>query len=85
MLFRISKVFSQPGVVELVRNAEAGLDRGSGQGGLPSLLQGDSFSVDHDREVVASAAKQCLAELEPGLSAHKYTAVFGNQFRQTVV
>ena len=85
MLFRISKVFSQPGVVELVRNAEAGLDRGTGQGGMPSLLQGDSFSVDHDREVVASAAKQCLAELEPGLSGHKYTAVFGNQFRQTVV
>merc|ERR1719219_65469 len=91
MLYRIAKVFSQPGVADLVRNAEAGLERGNkGAGevqgllGMPSLLEGaGSLVAEQDREVVTSAARQCLLELE-GHSV-KYWPVFGNEFRQTVV
>ena len=108
-ILRIAKVFSQPGVADLVRNAEAGLDRGtkgqfsvltisrpsqlspsvSGPGdvpgllGMPSLLEGGSLVLEQDREIVTSAARQCLLELE-GHSV-KYWPVFGNEFRQTVV
>ena len=51
---------------------------------MPSLLEGGgSLVVEQDRELVASAARQCLLELE-GHSV-KYWPVFGNEFRQTVV
>merc|ERR1719210_1191526 len=82
MLFRISKVFNQPGVSGLIQNAEVGLDRGKGQT-MPSLLDNDTMTVDHDREMVLSAARQCLMELEG--HSNKYSPVFGNEFRQTVV
>lgn len=82
MLFRISKVFNQPGVSGLIQNAEVGLDRGKGQM-MPSLLDNDTMTVDHDRELVLSAARQCLMELEG--HSNKYSPVFGNEFRQTVV
>jgi len=83
MLFRISKVLSQPGVPELMKIAEASLDRGNRGQFMPSLLDSDGMTLDQDRELVNSAAKQCLLELE-GHSV-KYAPVFGNEFRQTVV
>jgi len=83
MLFRISKVLSQPGVPELMKIAEAGLDKGNKGQFMPSLLDSDGMTMDQDRELVNSAAKQCLLELE-GHSV-KYSPIFGNEFRQTVV
>merc|ERR1740123_1685922 len=83
MLFRISKVFSQPGIAELIKNAESGLERSTRGQMMPSLLDGDSLSLDYDRELVLSAAKQCQVELEGHSS--KCSPVFGNEFRQTVV
>ena len=59
--FRISKVFSQPGIAELIKNAESGLERTNKSQMMPSLLDGDSLSLDYDRELVLSAAKQCQA------------------------
>ena len=82
LCIRISKVFNQPGVSGLIQNAEVGLDRGKGQT-MPSLLDNDTMTVDHDREMVLSAARQCLMELEG--HSNKYSPVFGNEFRQTVV
>ena len=35
LIFRISKVFSQPGIAELMRNAESGLERGARGQGMP--------------------------------------------------
>ena len=54
-------MFSQPGIAELMRNAESGLERGARAQGMPSLLDSDSLSLDYDRELVLSAAKQCQA------------------------
>jgi len=82
MLFRIAKVFSQPGLSDLIRSAEAGLERGSGgRPSLPSLLDSSNL-VGEDREGVYNAARACLLELE-GQGA-KYSPVFGNEFRQLV-
>ena len=50
---------------------------------MPSLLESGSLVVEQDRELVASAARQCLLELEG--HSFKYGPVFGNEFRQTVV
>ena len=87
MLFRIAKVISKPGLAELVRNVENNLDRGVRTGsGMPGIMEsGDSLSVDHDKEVVTSAAKQCLAELGDKGHNTKYVPIFGNEFRQTIV
>ena len=76
-------MFSQPGIAELIKNAESGLERSSRSQMMPSLLDGDSLSLDYDRELVLSAAKQCQVELEGHSS--KCSPVFGNEFRQTVV
>ena len=77
-------MFSNPGIPELLKMAESGLDRGNKAQMMPSLLvcreDGDS---DYDKEVVISAAKQCLVELEGHNS--KYSPMFGNEFRQTLV
>jgi len=82
MLFRIAKVFSQPGLSDLLRSAEAGLERGGGgRMAMPSMLDTSNVAVE-DREGVYSAARACLLELE-GQGA-KYSPVFGNEFRQTV-
>merc|ERR1719318_2456497 len=82
MLFRIAKVFSQPGLSDLIRSAEAGLERGGGgRMAMPSMLDTSNVAVE-DRESVYSAARACLLELE-GQGA-KYSPVFGNEFRQTV-
>merc|ERR1719431_641368 len=82
MLFRIAKVFSQPGLSDLIRSAEAGLERGSGgRPSLPSLLDSSNL-VGEDREGVYNAARSCILELE-GQGA-KYSPVFGNEFRQVV-
>ena len=75
-------MFSQPGIAELIKNAESGLERSSRSQMMPSLLDGDSLSLDYDRELVLSAAKQCQVELEGHSS--KCSPVFGNEFRQTV-
>ena len=50
---------------------------------MPSLLEAGSLVLEQDKELVTGAARQCLLELE-GHSV-KYKAVFGNEFRQTVV
>jgi len=82
MLFRIAKVFSQPGLADLIRSAEAGLERGvGGRPSMPSMLDSSNLAGE-DREGVYSAARACLLELE-GQGA-KYSPVFGNEFRQMV-
>jgi len=82
MLFRIAKVFSQPGLVEMVRAAEAGLDRSGGSGSmLHSLMPGQMSYLEVD-ETVAATARYHLQEMEgPGA---KYSPVFSTEFRQTV-
>jgi len=82
MLFRIAKVFSQSGLSDLVRCAEAGLERGGGgRLGMPSMLDTSNLVVE-DREGIYSAARACVLELEG--QGVKYNPVFGNEFRQVV-
>ena len=45
MLFRIAKVFSQPGLSDLIRSAEAGLERGSGGRGLLKMGPAKRYSI----------------------------------------
>ena len=46
---------------------------------MPTLLDTDTNVLDTDMEMIHSAARQCLMELE-GLST-KYSPIFGNEFR----
>lgn len=75
-------MFSQPGLSDLIRSAEGGLERGGGgRLAMPSMLDTSTLAVE-DREVVYSAARACVLELE-GQGA-RYSPVFGNEFRQLV-
>ena len=46
---------------------------------MPTLLETDTNVVDTDMELVTSAARQCLMELEGHNT--KYSPIFGNEFR----
>jgi len=90
MLFRISKVFSQHGLVEMVRSAEAGLDKVSsmngGYGSTSGLhsfsnIPGEMSRVEAD-ESLTSAARFHLQDME-GAGA-RYSPVFSTEFRETV-
>lgn len=82
MLFRIAKVFSQPGLVDLIKSAEVGLEKGSSSRvTMPSFLD-QSTVLSEDREGIFSLAKACLLELEG--QGTRYSPIFGNEFRQQV-